>query len=111
MPHTFLKCHPMSELVPSYHLYLSALLFSAGVYVVLSKRNAVFVLIGIELILNAANLMLAVFSRTNLYGQVFAIFSIVLTVCEVAIALAILLNIYKKYKASNLDELQEIGNP
>ncbi|MEP5612549.1 MAG: NADH-quinone oxidoreductase subunit NuoK [Cyclobacteriaceae bacterium] len=100
----------MSELDTTYYLYLSALLFSAGLFVVISKRNVVFVLIGIELILNGANLLLATFSRINLNGQIFAIFSIVLTVCEVAIALAILLNIYRRYNTSNLDELQEIGN-
>ena len=100
----------MSDLNPTYYLYLSALLFSTGLFVVITKRNMVFVLIGVELILNGANLLLATFSRANLYGQIFAIFSVVLTVCEVAIALAILLNIYKNYNTSNLDDLTEIGN-
>lgn len=100
----------MSELEATYYLYLAALLFSSGLFVVISKRNAVFVLIGIELMLNGANLLLASFSGTDLNGQVLAIFSVVLTVCEVAIALAILLNIYKKSRTSNLDELREIGN-
>ena len=100
----------MSELPVSYYLYLAALLFSSGIFVVVSKRNAVFVLIGIELMLNGANLVLASFSQADLNGQVFAIFSVVLTVCEVAIALAILLNVYKKYATSNLDELQEVRN-
>lgn len=100
----------MSELGPTYHLYLSALLFSSGIFVVVSKRNVIFVLIGIELILNSANLLLATFSRADLNGQVFAIFSVVLTVCEVAIALAILLNVYRKYHSSNLDEFNELSN-
>ncbi len=100
----------MNELDPIYHLYLAAVLFSAGVFVVMSKRNVVFVLVGIELILNGANLLIATFSRGNLNGQIFAIFSIVLTVCEVAVALAILLNIYKKYTTSNLDEVRELRN-
>lgn len=100
----------MNDLDPTYYLYLSALLFSTGLFVVVSKRNVVFVLLGIELILNGANLLLATFSRINVNGQIFAIFSVVLTVCEVAIALAILLNVYKKYNTSNLDELQEIRN-
>jgi NADH-quinone oxidoreductase subunit K len=101
----------MNEFDTTYYLYLSAILFSSGIFVVISKRNAIFVLIGIELILNAANLVLATFSKADFNGQVLAIFSIVLTVCEVAIALAILLNIHKKFKTSNLDELAEIGNP
>lgn len=102
----------MSEEYLTYYLYFAALLFSAGVFVVLTKRNAIFVLIGVELMLNGANVILAAFSQfdQNLKGQVFAIFAVVLTVCEVSIALAILLNIYKKIKASNLDELEEVGN-
>lgn len=94
----------------TYFLYLAALLFSVGLFVVLSKRNAIFILIGIELMLNGANLVLAAVSRANLQGQVLAIFSVVLTVCEVAIALAILLNVYKKFATADLDELREVSN-
>lgn len=102
----------MSEELLRYYLYLAAFLFSAGIYVVLSKRNLIFILIGVELLLNSANIILATFSQFDpkLNGQVFAIFSIVLTVCEVSIALAILLNIYRNQKVSNLDELQEVSN-
>ena len=102
----------MSELPAHAYLYLASVLFSAGVFIVLSKRNVIFVLIGVELMLNGANLALATFSQAdvNLNGQIFAIFSVVVTVCEVAIALAILLNIFRKYRTSNLDELTEIGN-
>ena len=103
----------MNESLTLYYLYFSAFLFSAGIYVVLTKRNLIFILIGVELILNAANLLLATFSQydTELNGQIVAIFSIVLTVSEVSIALAIILNVRRTHKASNLDELQEIGNP
>ncbi len=78
----------------------------------LTKRNSIFVLIGVELMLNGANVLLAAFSQydPDLKGQVFAIFAVVVTVCEVSIALAILLNIYRKAKTSNLDELREVGN-
>lgn len=102
----------MSEEYLTYYLYLAATLFSAGVFVILTKRNSIFVLIGVELMLNAANVVLAAFSQfdPNLRGQVLAIFAVVLTVCEVSIALAILLNIYKKSDVSNLDELKEVGN-
>jgi len=80
--------------------------------VVLTKKNLIFILIGVELMLNAGNIVLAFFSRYDsmMRGQVVAIFSVVLTVCEVAIALAILLNIYKKRRVSNLSELREVGN-
>ena len=102
----------MNELLTPYYLYLAALLFCSGVFVVLSKRNLVFILIGVELILNSGNLMLATFSHHHqqLEGQILAVFSVVLTVCEVSIALAILLNIYRKSKVSDLDLLREVGN-
>ena len=74
---------------------------------VLIKKNAVFVLLGIELMLNAANLNLVAFSKfnPNLDGQIFAVFSVVVAAAEAAIALAILLNIYKKFDSSDLDDL------
>lgn len=102
----------MSEWLATYYLYLAAMLFSAGVYVVITKKNLVFILIGVELMLNAGNIVFAFFSRFDalMRGQIFAVFSIVLTVCEVAVALAILLNIYKKQKVSDFDELREVGN-
>ena len=102
----------MSEWVASYYLYIAALLFSAGVCVIITKKNLVFILIGVELMLNSGNIILAYFSQYDhtMNGQIFAIFSVVLTVCEVAIALAILLNVYKKQQVSNIDELQEVGN-
>ena len=102
----------MNEWLETYHFYVASMLFSAGVFVVITKKNLVFILIGIELMLNAGNLLFAFFSQADktLNGQTFAIFSIVLTVCEVAIALAILLNIYKRQKVSDLEQLREVGN-
>lgn len=102
----------MNEMMIPYYLYLAAFLFSVGLFVAITKRNVIFVLIGVELILNGSNLVLVTFSSfdSTLNGQIFAIFTVVLTVCEVAIALAILLNVYQYYKSSNLDELKEVGN-
>ncbi|MFT4833894.1 MAG: NADH:ubiquinone oxidoreductase subunit K [Marinoscillum sp.] len=96
----------MSTLPIAYFLTLSGFLLLAGLLIVLIKRNVIFVLIGIELMLNAANLNLVVFSRYDptLAGQVFAIFSVVIAAAEAAIALAILLNVVKYYKSSDLDE-------
>lgn len=100
------------ELSLTYFLLLSAFLLCAGLLIVLIKKNAVFVLLGIELMLNAANLNLIAFSRfdPSLDGQVFAIFSVVVAAGEAAIALAILLNIYKTYKTSDLDDLNSLSN-
>ncbi|MEM9895463.1 MAG: NADH-quinone oxidoreductase subunit NuoK [Bacteroidota bacterium] len=99
------------EFLP-YVLHLAAFLFCSGLYVVLVKKSSVFILVGIELMLNAANLALAAFSRSDpsLTGQLVAIFAITLTVCEVSIALAILLNIYRKMGSSNLEELKTLAN-
>ncbi len=80
-------------------MILSAILFSIGLYGVLAKRNAVIVLMCIELMLNAVNITLVAFSRyvvpAMLTGQVFAIFVIVVAAAEVAVGLAIIFAIYR----------------
>ncbi|RED91890.1 NADH-quinone oxidoreductase subunit NuoK [Marinoscillum furvescens] len=100
----------MTAIPLTYYLVVAAFLLCAGLLIVLTKKNAIMVLIGIELMLNAANLNLVAFSRNDpqLNGQVFAIFSVVLAAAEVAIALAILLNIYRKYNSSDLDDLNTL---
>lgn len=82
-------------------LVVSAGLFCIGLYVILTKRNAIQILIGIELMLNAAILNLVAFGKYDKYansGQTFALFAIVLAAATTAVALAIILNVYKKYK-------------
>jgi NADH:ubiquinone oxidoreductase subunit K len=82
-----------------HYLILSAILFSIGLYGVLSKRNAIIILMCIELMLNAVNITLVAFSRyivpALLTGQVFAIFVIVVAATEAAVGLAIILAIYR----------------
>jgi NADH-quinone oxidoreductase subunit K len=88
-------------------LLVSAALFSLGVLAVLTRRNAVNVLMGVELILNSANLNLVAFSRFGpggLQGQLFAVFVIVIAAAEVAVALAIVLTLYRLRRSPNLDE-------
>jgi NADH-quinone oxidoreductase subunit K len=90
----------------SHYLVISAALFSLGIMGVLTRKNAVNVLMGIELILNAANINLVAFSKFsagNLHGQVFAIFIIVVAAAEAAVALAIVLSMYRIIKSVNLD--------
>jgi NADH:ubiquinone oxidoreductase subunit K len=92
-------------------LYLSAFLFSTGLAVVIVKRNAIMVLLGIELMLNAANLNLIAFNQTQpglFSGQMFALFVIVVAVCEAAVGLAIVLRVYKYYQSSVPDEIAEL---
>lgn len=92
----------------THFLLISAVLFSLGVYAVLTRRNAIMVLMGIELILNSANINFLAFSRfgmMNIEGQMAAIFVIILAAAEAAIALAIVLNIYKRFNTVNVDEI------
>jgi NADH-quinone oxidoreductase subunit K len=92
-------------------LILSGLLFSFGIFAVLTRRNAIMVLMGIELILNAANINFVAFSRyvtTSLDGHVVAIFVIILAAAEAAIMLAIVLNIYQNFNTVNVDEINQL---
>jgi NADH:ubiquinone oxidoreductase subunit K len=81
------------------YLILAAILFSIGLYGALTKRNAIVILISIELMLNAVNITLVAFSRfivpLALTGQVFAIFTMVVAAAEVAVGLAIIIAIYR----------------
>ena len=91
-----------------YPLVFAAFLFSAGVYGVLARRNAVMVLMSIELILNSANLNLVAFSRYaagNLKGQVFALFVVAVAAAEVGIGLAIVLLIFRNRETVNIDDV------
>lgn len=93
----------------TYFLFVSAVLFCTGVAIIITRRNAIVVLMGIELILNAANLNLIAFNRhmpERLDGHVFALFIIVVAAAEAAIALAIVLKAYQHYQTINLDEIK-----
>ena len=95
----------------THFLIVSALLFSMGIFAILTRRNAVMVLMGIELVLNAANINFIAFSRytTGAFdGQVVAIFVIILAAAEVAIALAIVLNIYQNFNTVNVDDINQL---
>jgi NADH:ubiquinone oxidoreductase subunit K len=88
-------------------LFFSAVLFSAGVYGVLARRNAVLVLMSIELMLNAVNVNFVAFASAlqNLTGQVFALFIITVAAAEVGIGLAIVILIYRNRETVNMDEV------
>jgi NADH:ubiquinone oxidoreductase subunit K len=94
-------------------LLLSALLFSIGLAGVLTRRNAVLVLIGIELMLNAANLNFIAFWRYGpnpaaLTGVMFAIFSIGIAAAEAAVGLGIILAVYRHAKTTDLDQMNSM---
>ena len=96
-----------------YWLVFSSLLFAIGAYGVLTRKNAIVVLMSIEVMLNSANINLVTFSsyHTALHGssdasgQVFALFSIAIAAAEVAVGLAILLSVYRRYQTIDVDKI------
>ncbi len=101
----------MTPLVP--YLLLSALLFAIGLAGALTRRNAIIVLIGIELMLNAANLNFIAFWRYGpnpqaLAGIMFVIFSIGVAAAEAAVGLALIISVYRHYRTTNLDRIDSM---
>ena len=95
------------------YLLVSALLFSIGLAGALTRRNAILVLVGIELMLNAANLNFIAFWRYGpnpeaLTGIMFAIFAIGVAAAEAAVGLALIISIYRHYKTTNLDQINSM---
>src|SRR5437763_9475747 len=95
----------------SCYLLLSALLFAIGLAGALTRRNAILVLIGVELMLNAANLNFIAFwhygphPERHLNGLMFVVFSIAIAAAEAAVGLALIIAIYRHYKTTNLDQI------
>ena len=96
-------------------LVLASLLFAIGVYGVLARRNAVLVLMGVELMLNAVNINLVAFDvwlrDALLAGQVFTLFVITIAAAEVGLGLAIVLLVFRQRATTSLDELTELHEP
>ncbi len=91
---------------PANYLILAAALFTIGAFGVLIRRNAIVVFMCIELMLNAANLTLVTFARTNgnLDGQIIAFFVMVVAAAEVVVGLAIILAIFRTRKSASVDD-------
>ena len=102
----------MTEVGLNHYLVLGALLFVCGAICMATKRNAIGVLIGVELVLNGANINFVAFARFNpvfeIEGQVFALFVIVLAAAEAAVALAIVLNFYNNHTSVDVDSAEEL---
>ena len=95
------------------YLLISALLFAIGLAGALTRRSAILVLIGIELMLNAANLNFIAFWRYGpnpqaLTGIIFVIFSIGVAAAEAAVGLALIISIYRHYRTTNLDRIDSM---
>jgi NADH-quinone oxidoreductase subunit K len=96
----------------NHFLTISAILFGLGLFAVMTRKNAIVILMGVELILNAANINFLAFSKYNggMEGVMFSLFVIVLAAAEAAIALAIVINIFKTFKTvdvSSVDSMKE----
>lgn len=91
------------------YLALAAILFCIGLFVVLTRRNAIGILMGIELMLNASNINLVAFGRymhpNILTGHIFAIFVLTVAAAEAAVGLAIVIAVYRNYKEIYVDDL------
>ena len=102
----------MTELSLTHFLVLGAFLFSCGVLCIATKRNAIGILMGVELVLNAANINFVAFARYSptfqLEGQIFALMVIVLAAGEAAIALAIILNFYNNHATVDVDRAENL---
>ena len=100
----------MNDIQP--YLVVASILFSLGVFAVITRRNAIAILMGIELILNAANINFIAFNRfsgmENLDGHVFSVFVIVLAAAEAAVALAIIINLFKNIGTVDVDQAKEL---
>lgn len=99
------------EIGLTHFLVISAILFALGLFGIATRKNAILVLMSLELILNSANINFVAFSRfggVNIEGQIFALFVIILAAAEVAVALAIVLNIYQNYHHVNVDEIKQM---
>ena len=88
------------------YLYLGIVLFAVGATTVMVRRNALIVFMGIELMLNAVNLMFVTFSRMNghLDGQAIALFVMVVAACEVVVGLAIIVTIFRARRSASVDD-------
>ncbi len=95
-----------------HYLILAALLFCIGFVGAVAKRNAIAVLMSVELMLNAVNLNLVAFDRfgahAQAYGQTLAVFIIAVAAAEVAVGLAILLNLYRRRASTRVDDLEDL---
>ncbi len=89
-----------------FFLWVGAFLFATGFAMMVMKRNTIFVLMGIELMLNAANLNLVAFSRSEdqNQGMMMGLFVLVVGVCEMAIALAVIIQVYRQFKGIDIDQ-------
>jgi len=98
----------MTSIPIAHFLYLAAALFGIGLFGVLARKNAISVLMGVELMLNAVNINYLAFAKywnwNSLTGPVFVVFVITIAAAEAAVALAIIISIYRQMRSANVDD-------
>lgn len=96
----------------NHYLVVAALLFAIGTYAVLTRRNAIAVLMGVELMLNAANLNFLAFWRfqapQSMEPQIFVLIGITIAAAEAAVGLAVILNVYRRFATTDVDEIANL---
>ena len=95
----------------THYLIVGAILFCLGLFGIISRKNAILVLMGLELVLNWANINFVAFAKyggMNIQGHIAAIFVIILAAAEAPVALAIILNIYQYFHHVNVDEVAKL---
>ena len=94
-----------------HYIVISALLFCFGIVIIITKKNAIMVLMGIELILNAGNINLVAFSQYDplrIQGQFFTLFVIVVAAAEASVGLAIVLRVYDYFKTAEMNKIDDL---
>lgn len=108
---TTLTMNGLTQIGLTHYLVVSTVVFCLGIAIILTRRNAIAVLMGIELVINASALNFVAFSHFNnggQQGQVVALFVIMLAAAEAAVALAIILNVYRIFDRISLDQLDQM---
>ena len=102
----------ISSIPIHYFLVVSTIMFFVGIYGFLTRRNLITMLMSVELILNSVNINFVVFNRylypDGLHGHFFSIFVIAVAACEAAVAIAIIINIYRRFTTINVEDVSEM---
>ncbi|MEI7595809.1 MAG: NADH-quinone oxidoreductase subunit NuoK [Bacteroidota bacterium] len=101
-----------TEIPINYFLIVSTFMFFAGVYGFLTRKNMITILMSVELILNSVNINFLIFNKylypNQLEGHFFALFIIAVAAAEAAVAIALIINIYRRFQTINVDDVQEM---
>jgi len=103
----------MTGTIPfEFFLIVSTIMFFIGIYGFLTRRNLITILMSIELILNAVNINFVAINRflfpNNMHGHFFTIFIIAIAACEAAVAISIIINIYRRFNTINVENISEM---